>query len=139
DCTHHSRGTRADYDDVLLHGHDRNRKDLPVLCACFTPHAGQPGLLFARQAIRAVIMRYFGEARAGHVAPPAFQIIVHAITPLSPSCFIVAPGIGAEQYSTWLEGSPELLQYPGQFAHWDMEQGGIGKYPVESPAGQIEL
>ena len=69
---------------------------LRALYRDFTPYAGEPWLLISRETCRAVVMGDFDEPGISEVAPPAFQIVVHAIASLVPALLVISPGVRAE-------------------------------------------
>src|SRR6185295_2372677 len=64
-----------------------------------TPDARQPGLLFARQAGRPVVVLELVESGSGEVAAPGLQVVVGAVAPAVPALLVGAARIGAEEHA----------------------------------------
>src|SRR5215470_15443152 len=61
------------------------------------PNGRQPGLPFARQAGRAIVVRKLDKSRLGHVAPPGVQTVKRTEAPAIPLFLVVAARVRAEQ------------------------------------------
>ena len=84
-------------------GEDLRRHDRPSFVVMgvgrFAPDAGEPRLLFERQASGAVKMGELDESHGGQVTPPAFEIVEDAVAPAIPSLLVVAARFRGEQHA----------------------------------------
>src|ERR1041384_663337 len=105
----------------------------------FPPYAREPGLLVAWNAGRAVIMLQLDKSGAGHIAPPAFEVVEGAVALAPPAFFVVAARVRAEQHAARFESRPQLAEHARQLGARHVEQRGVGEDAVEFLARQIEL
>lgn len=111
---------------------------LLAFCYSLAPYAGQPGLLLAWKTCRTIVMGKLDETRAGHIVPPAVNIVIHAITPVIPALFVISARIGTEQHPRWFQRCPQFFQYARQLTARNVEQGGIREYAVKVFLRKIE-
>src|SRR5476649_2749596 len=102
----------------------------------FSPDAGQPWLLFARQAGRPIVVADGVEAGVGHVARPAVVIMVAAVAWAVPAFAIVAARVGAEQHAAVFQRRVQGQQHGRQRHARHVEQRGVGVDAVEVCAGK---
>src|SRR5690349_16255514 len=87
-----------------------------------TQDACEPGLLFAGQAGRPVIVLQLLESGRLHVAAPGFQVVIGPVASLVPALLVRTTRIRAEQYPARLERSVQLAQNARQFGSRNVEQ-----------------
>ena len=54
------------------------------------PHTREPGLPCTRQPCRPIVMPEFDETRAGHIAVPRFEVVIHGVPAFVPALLVVA-------------------------------------------------
>src|SRR4051794_40940230 len=96
-----------------------------------TPYAREPGLLFARQTRRTVVMVEQDEAGGFEVSAPALEIVVGAITARAPALLVLPARIGAEQHAARPQGGRELNQHARQLLARNVEERCIRVHAVE--------
>src|SRR6266702_2373889 len=96
------------------------------------PHAREPGLPFARQALGPVVVLELRETGRGHEAPPGIQVVIRAVAAAVPALLVVAVRVRAEQHAPGLQARAQLAQDAGQLLPRHVEQHRIGEHAVEA-------
>src|SRR6266704_2380257 len=96
------------------------------------PHAREPGLPLARQALGPVVVLELRETGRGHEAPPGFQVVIRAVAAAVPALLVVAVRVRAEQHAPGLQARAQLAQDAGQLLPRHVEQHRVGEHAVEA-------
>src|SRR5437867_12880608 len=75
------------------------------------PDARQPGLSFARQAIRAVIVAQLDEPGDRHIAAPSVKIMIRAVAPLALAFLVMATRLRAEENTVRFQTCVQFQRY----------------------------
>src|SRR5215468_8708732 len=103
------------------------------------PNRRQPGLLFAWQAGRPIVVRKLDKSRLGHMAPPGVQTVKRTEAPTLPLFLVVAARVRAEQHALRFQRGTQFPQHARQLLRRHMEQRGVCEDAVEIAVRQVEL
>src|SRR6266540_1783026 len=100
------------------------------------PHAREPGLAFARQALGPVVVLELRETGRGHEAPPGLQVVVRAVAAAVPALLVLAVRVRAEQHAVGLQARVQLAQDARQLLPRHVEQHRVCEHAVEARLGK---